>query len=246
MSKKFSITLFALLSIIVSGLAEFPSDVKRCQAEDVACISNTITDLLRNNPNGKEDIGLPNINPYKIKKIIISDSNNANALNLDLMFLDVELRGLPEAIIEKSVGFSSDPSKSKFEIYGVIPKLELKSKYKANGRILILPIQGEGDQNIVATNVKASIKFKPTILNRDGKILFTENKVKVLLEPQGLHMRLENLFNGNKELGENMNTFLNENWKDVWTELAPSIHAAIGDVLTSILSNVFNKISYDE
>lgn len=41
-------------------------------------------------------------------------------------------------------GFEADPTKSNFEIYATIPTLTLAGPYSVNGRVLILPIVGEG------------------------------------------------------------------------------------------------------
>lgn len=69
--------------------------------------------------------------------------------------------------------------------------------------------------------------------------------INIIIIRSRVSIRLTNLFNGDKTLGENMNAFLNENWRDVWTELAPSIDTAIAEVCKSIMVNLFKKFSYD-
>ncbi|XP_055374542.1 protein takeout-like [Condylostylus longicornis] len=227
----------------VSG---FPSNIKQCQIGDDSCIISTMNEIIHNAGNGNKELNLPVLEPYNVKKLVISDRNQGSSLGLDLIFNDVEFRGLSKAIVDKIVGFEADPSTSKFEFYGLIPRFELKAKYVANGRILILPIQGEGDANIVGLNVKVSVKFKPTVNVKNGKKYLDKVKVKLLLQPAKIETRLDNLFNGDKLLGENMNRFLNENWSDVWEELAPNVNTALADVVTNILTQVFDTLSYDE
>lgn len=43
-----------------------------------------------------------------------------------------------------------------------------------------------------------------------------------------------------------MNTFLNENWKDVLADVGPTIGEAMAQVITIILSNIFQLVPYDE
>jgi hypothetical protein len=46
--------------------------------------------------------------------------------------------------------------------------------------------------------------------------------------------------------GDNMNTFLNENWKDILVDVGPAIGEAMGQVVKIILSNIFQLVPYDE
>jgi len=46
--------------------------------------------------------------------------------------------------------------------------------------------------------------------------------------------------------GENMNMFLNENWKDLVRDLAPPIGEALGQVLKTVLTNIYELVPYDE
>jgi len=57
---------------------------------------------------------------------------------------------------------------------------------------------------------------------------------------------LTNLFNGDKALGDNMNLFINENWRDILKELKPSIQDTISQILQNIINRIFAKIPYDD
>jgi len=43
-----------------------------------------------------------------------------------------------------------------------------------------------------------------------------------------------------------MNMFLNENWKDLVRDLAPPIGEALGQVLKTVLTNIYELVPYDE
>lgn len=45
-------------------------------------------------------------------------------------------------------GYGKDPKKSKFEFYGRIPRLTILGSYKLNGKVVILPVQGDGPANM--------------------------------------------------------------------------------------------------
>lgn len=61
-----------------------------------------------------------------------------------------------------------------------------------------------------------------------------------------LIMHFSNLFNGNKELGDNMNLFLNENWKDIFHETKASIEKAFVRVIKDYINDVFMKMPYKD
>ena len=43
-----------------------------------------------------------------------------------------------------------------------------------------------------------------------------------------------------------MNTFLNENWKDLERDIAPPIGEALSQVVERILTNIFELVPLDE
>ena len=69
-------------------------------------------------------------------------------------------------------------------MYGSFPKITIRAKYLADGRILILPIRGDGDADIVLENAKFAVKFKPSVHPKNGKNYLMVEKLKVLVEPQ--------------------------------------------------------------
>lgn len=59
-------------------------------------------------------------------------------------------------------------------------------------------------------------------------------------------MNFSNLFNGNKELGDNMNLFLNENWKDIFEDTKVSIEKAFVRVIKDYINDVFMMLPYKD
>lgn len=57
-------------------------------------------------------------------------------------------------------------------------------------------------------------------------------------------MNFENLFNGDRVLGESTNQFLNQNWADILRELKPVLTEAIAKIYQSIAQPVFAKFPY--
>nr|CAD7571773.1 unnamed protein product [Timema californicum] len=60
------------------------------------------------------------------------------------------------------------------------------------------------------------------------------------------NIHLENLFNGDKMLGDNMNMFLNENWREVVDDVGPAFTQALAELMGNIFSGVFGLVSVEE
>jgi hypothetical protein len=61
-----------------------------------------------------------------------------------------------------------------------------------------------------------------------------------------LHMNFTNLFNGNAQLGENMNKFINENWREILDDLKATIVDSFASVFQTIINHVFNNFAYTD
>lgn len=59
-------------------------------------------------------------------------------------------------------------------------------------------------------------------------------------------VQLDDLFNGDTELGEAMNHFLNENWRSVAAEMRPALEDAIGRILHGMTDRFFEAYTMDQ
>lgn len=109
----------------------------------------------------------------------------------------------------------------------------------------MLPIQGQGKANLVFENADLIVKYKPRVIVKKGKEYIQTEKFQLSFDTTRLRINLENLFNGDKALGNNMNQFLNENWRDILNELKPSIVFAVEEILKGIVNRIFAKIPYE-
>lgn len=95
-------------------------------------------------------------------------------------------------------------------------------------------------------NADIKIKFSPKIIQKNGKEYLQAEKFKFGFDVSRLYMSFEDLFNGDKALGDNMNLFLNENWQDILKELKPSINDALAQIFAALINAVFAKVPYNE
>jgi len=225
--------------------AKFPSDLPQCKAGDTVCLPQVITQIVQGHPKGHAGLAIPPIEPLRINRIDIAQGANS-PIAINLSFKNLDLSGLSKAYITKVEGFGPDPTTSKYEVYAVVPKINIVGDYKVDGRVLVLPIQGEGKANLAFDNANLVIKYKPKLVEKKGKTFIQTERFQLEFETSRLHIHLENLFKGDKTLGDNMNQFLNENWRDIFNELKPAVTYAVEEILKGIINRIFFKIPYDD
>lgn len=126
----------------------------------------------------------------------------------------------------------------------MFPRLELISPYIMDGKVLILPVQGRGDSNLTLLNSESTIKFSGKPIAKNNKIYMQSDDLKFTVQPERMIVQFGNMFNGDPVLGPTTNAFLNENWSDIYKELRPSVEAAFGKVIETLINNVFASLQY--
>lgn len=95
------------------------------------------------------------------------------------------------------------------------------------------------------SKIHAVIKFKPVSKGEHQTFAEVDN-VKVDVSPSHVTYHLEGLFNGQKELSDNMHALINENWQEIFNELKPGIGEAFGLITKAVLSKVFGKYPLEQ
>ncbi|XP_037956730.1 protein takeout-like [Teleopsis dalmanni] len=235
------IVAFALIAVD----AKFPDDPQPCKFGDSNCIIQSFNYYLAEQSNGDSSIALVNINPLKIKKIII-EQHGESPVNIKLTFLNNYLYGLNTTRAYKSrKGFGKDLTK-KIEIRLKSDILMMIGDYEVDGKILVLPITGKGKSNLTLIDNDCIMQFSGTPYRKNGDTYMKVNNMKLRFKPKQLYSDFTNLFNGDKELGDNMNLFLNENWKAIFDELHDKIAEAFARIYESVITNVFTKYPYEK
>uniref|UniRef100_A0A1L8DPW8 Putative hemolymph juvenile hormone binding protein n=1 Tax=Nyssomyia neivai TaxID=330878 RepID=A0A1L8DPW8_9DIPT len=233
--------LLSLTFVVIS--AKFPNNVKKCSYGDSQCLIESSQEVLRAAGNGFPGLNLIPLDPLHVDKVDIRQ-NTDSPVNINLFFRDIILKGLSQLKVYKMQGFEQNPRK--IEMRAKLDKLVLNANYKAKGRILLLPINGEGKCNLTFDNWDAGWRFTVNKVQKNGKEYVKVDNSKLFFNTTRLHMDFENLFNGDKALSDNMNQFLDQNWNVILTELKPSLTEAISQILQNVVSGPFAKIPYSE
>ncbi|KAK9504721.1 hypothetical protein O3M35_010988 [Rhynocoris fuscipes] len=239
-------TLIFTINILTyqTQASKLPKTWKTCRISDPnmkACLKDAIEDAVHDLANGNPSLGILPMDPLHFNKISIDQGSGPVSIKLDLIDLDViGIKNVKLTTIKKF-------DWKEGELEGIVPgKLVLDGKYKIDGKVLVLPIKGDGHCRITADNFKMEVKAKVKNVDKKGKVHYEITVFDFDFTVDKLHFQFDNLFNGDKALGDNMNVFLNENWKEIITELKPAIVQAFGTAFRNIGNIVFSKVPADQ
>nr|CAD7578714.1 unnamed protein product [Timema californicum] len=141
---------------------------------------------------------IPKLEPLRLDEIKIDQGSGP--VQLSLTGKDVKVHGLSQAVL-KSVKFDSD-SKS-LDIGFTVDKVTVLAKYDISGKVLVLPITGQGDLNITLDELSGVYKVKLDLKKneKDGKDYAQINNSDFKFNTKRAYFQLDNLFNGDKALG---------------------------------------------
>ncbi|XP_031766736.2 circadian clock-controlled protein daywake-like [Galleria mellonella] len=229
--------IIVALCLIVPSLS-FVLPVEKCRLDDSKCLTQSFQNGLKTFMEGMPELGTDVLDVMEMEDIEFDLSGLQFALK------GGHLKGLKNSIIDQIVW---DTKKKVMEM-NFRSNNTLNGHYKANGRILILPISGDGELKLKLRDVQFKVLIN-YILKKgsDGKDRVVPKKYEFVFEVLGnAHFELTNLFNGNKELSDSMHIFLNDNWKEISTEFGrPIIDAGIKKMLKNI-AIFFDKNPIDD
>jgi len=179
---------------------------------------------------------IPNLTPFNVEKLDVQASES-----LTIKFEDIVFYGIEKAVL-KDIDLDTD--KKEWTFMGNFPKVELIGKYDMKGKILILPIAGNGATNLTIDNLLVTYKCMYELVNKKGEEYANCKDSSVDFTMDRMYFKFDNLFNGDPRLGPEMNVFLNENWKEVSQEVTPGISAVMKAIVNSVLGRYMAKIPF--
>ncbi|GLG93794.1 Takeout 1 [Gryllus bimaculatus] len=127
-----------------------------------------------------------------------------------------------------------------------IPRLELSGDYSVDGRVLLLPIKGSGKAVFVYENAVVFYKQNHVLEKERDRYYLRFGENSATFNCSNAHFTLENLFNGDKQLGTTLNNFLNENWRAVVDDLGQPFVEAAAQVIREFAFAIIGNVPYDE
>ncbi|KAL1488296.1 hypothetical protein ABEB36_015245 [Hypothenemus hampei] len=201
------------------------------------CLATNIENTLHSLKNGISDLGVRSLDPFKVPKLTIDAGNGP--LNLAQHYTEVSLGGLSDVKVQKA---HYDLEKKALHIESMFPKIVQLAHYIVSGRILSLPVYGNGNASLILETCKIVLDLQLEEVTRNGQKFFNMKSIVADITPKKMITHFDNLFNGNKLLGDNMNSVIKEEWAALYFDVKPSVDKNYAEVFKHYAQELFNKI----
>lgn len=244
---KFVCIAFFLVAGSKAAPAKKTIVVNACRKSDpifLQCIKKEIQSVVPQLSGGYAKLRIPAIDPFELPALDIAKGQGA--VSIDLSLQKLKIFGLSSAIIEN---VDIDPEKlTGYAKFTFTKPINLIGSYTAKGKVQVLPINGKGQCNITLIDpVLELLNLQGESVERKGvKYIIVKNVELKAISMRKVILKLDNLFQGNKELSDNLNVFINENWELLFQELKPAFEEAIVAIIKDIVGKVFQKIPQDD
>lgn len=240
--------LGALLLLVVqrADAGKLPADIRRCSRSDPAlpdCLRDAVQETLPKLKDGLPKLGLPKLDPLYLTELRISQGGSG-PLNMDLSLRDLVTTGLldDDKVYNASIDLTSMTINATFTFKRAVAK----SNYTIKGRVLLLPVTGSGESKVVLHECFCVWKIQGKKLTKNGKDYFEVVGVKLKMTPKKMEMKFDNLFNGDKQLGNTINKVINDNWQVIYNEIGSSFEEAYAEVIKQHTRSLFLHVPIDD
>ncbi|XP_075975226.1 circadian clock-controlled protein daywake-like [Anticarsia gemmatalis] len=233
-----SFVLVLLFCAFNSALSSPAISLFQCKPSDDACVTKAVQLAypLILEPNA--DIGAVEMDPMH------HDIIEGNLSILKFKLFNTTLTGFRAAKI-KSAKYDEAADTLKIELHS--PGFHLEGLYDINGRLIILPVEGNGDYYIDALDYILIINLELKTITKGGKTYKIVKSFTFTAEPtKSVVFDFRNLFNGQKELGDPVLKFANENWKEVANEVQEPVFTANCKTLITNANKYLKTLPIDE
>ncbi|XP_055546850.1 uncharacterized protein LOC129731109 [Wyeomyia smithii] len=180
-----------------------PEVCSRSDPELSKCITNVMNSIRFNLAEGDFGYGplAPTLDPYRIKLLDIE-----NGQSFKVLLRNTTIGGIGDYQIEN---LRQDLSQKKFTFRLKLPTLLTKGKYDLNMYIFLLRVYGKGDFNMTLIDTIADMTAQYFLQEQDGKNYVKFRPMDVRLQFGKASFYLDNLFDGDQNLGQIGNSAVN-------------------------------------
>ncbi|XP_026733950.1 circadian clock-controlled protein-like [Trichoplusia ni] len=231
-----SFLLLALFGFVQSGV--MPE--QKCKLDDKKCLVSAFQKMVPVFMAGIPEADIAVLDPMEM------DDVSFDIAGFQFSLKGGRLKGLKNSVID-DVDWDTKKKILSFVFHSAV---SAKGHYTAGGQLLILPISGDGDSSLKLSNVKLleNLEIKAFIhydivKDSEGKDHIKPKKFHFDFEvKEGAHFHLSNLFNGNKELSDNLLKFINENWYQVSNEFGRPFTNVAAKAIYKNIVKYFEKV----
>ncbi|XP_067014150.2 circadian clock-controlled protein daywake [Anabrus simplex] len=243
-------TVVVLAVIVVATAAvqqPIPDFLELCSRKDPAvdeCLTSTLQRILPKFMEGVPEFDLEPFDPMVVPEMLVE--YRQGDVNGKMLVKNTRVYGL-EGIQVTDVRATLNDSKT-FELLIDVrfPVLFLEGDYKAQGKIVVFPINGKGVYNISMIDVTATwnLTGEHVIRRRQDYVHITH--FTMFPEIQDMQVYASNLFTGNEDFNKAALEFANEFWPVIYREMLPFANDAWDRILREYANRIFLKVPFKQ
>ncbi|XP_014278508.1 protein takeout [Halyomorpha halys] len=237
--------LFACLFQGILSAANLPPPIKLCKNDNSLsqCVLKQSSAVIKTLVKGDPKFGIPVLDPMYIPKIEQTEGGT-KSISLNLTLEKINLYGISKAEIIKP---EIDTSKKFLKLIVHVPQLKLISDYNLSGKFLVVPVTGKGKSTILVDDVMVTYIYRFKLAKKKGADYVTSvPPADLTYTTKKITFNFENLFNGDKTLGDATNKMINENWEEFNKQLGKGVGLGIGQVFNLVLDKVAGSVPFSE
>ncbi|CAH4033993.1 circadian clock-controlled protein daywake-like [Pieris brassicae] len=179
-----------------------------CKNKDSKCFDAAFVNAFPKLLSEDSTLGIGSSDPLHI------DFIDGNLSIIKYKFFNSTVKGYKDCSI-KNVKSNLNSLTLNFELD--CPEIDSTGKYEVSGRLVVLPVEGEGEYRITTGRYSIAVNAElKEVQDKNGKTYLAIKNIKLKNEAiEPVVFDFKNLFNGQKDLSDAVHKFANENWKEV-------------------------------
>ena len=114
--------------------------------------------------------------------------------------------------------------------------------YNMKGKILVLTVNGGGKADILFKNITITAVLEGGVIEKGGEPHYKLDSFKLKLDPKLIVYDMENIIGGRKDLSDEVNKVLNENWDAFFKETQLEFEEMLDQFFMHYANNVFRYV----
>ncbi|CAB3246674.1 unnamed protein product [Arctia plantaginis] len=206
-----------------------------CQESDLECLKNSAQNAIPILAAGIPDFKIASMDPMHMEQVKTSQAG------LEMDFRNTSVTGLKNC---KVLNLKRASSRTYLDLKCSV---NMVGDYTLGGKLLIMPIEGNGKYTIKIRDIIVKIMFQVgEKTEKDQQYWIVKNWKHSSEVLKGVHFQFNNLFSGNRQLSDAVHQFANENWRDIFQEVAPPIVKAIVAQILEETIKLFDSVPISE
>ncbi|XP_072748631.1 uncharacterized protein [Anoplolepis gracilipes] len=237
-----TISIFSIITFVLCRAEELTLPVTTCKRNSnySTCLKIALEEAWPRFVKGLPEFDFPSLEPfaYKYGKLVF----NRNGMYGEGIMTNCTASGLASVdFLDVRTHFLDDMFHLKLD--ALIPKILSYTYFNGEVNLSGMRVSGTGQFNLTVNEIKITCHITGHVKN-DTWTVEHFRILSAIIKKAKIH--LWDFFDGNKELNNILEDFLNEYWPSIYRVVAPAMFELLDPTLTDISNRLFSKTSFSK